>query len=448
MLRRSLAILTLSTALSIPALAQAPAPPAPATAETTTGATAPAQATATPAVASVDTGRVAVPAPSEKAVRYHRSGNWVWVIGVLWGLLVPALILFTGVSARLRTVAQRIGRKWFFTLAIYLALLSLVFFILNLPLAYYVGFVREHAYGLSNQTLGKWFGDSLKALAIGILFTPLILWVPYLLIRRSPKRWWLYSTLAAVPLIVFVIWAVPVFVDPLFNRFGPMDDKGLESQILALADRAGIEGARVFEVDKSVDTNAVNAYVTGFGDSKRIVLWDTLLRKLAPRETLFVMGHEMGHYVLGHILLIIVLGSVLTLVSLYAIHRTAGWFIARWRRRFGFDELGDVASYPLLILVTGIVGLAVTPVLNVVTRHFEHEADRFGLELTRDNHAAASAFVKLQEENLAVPYPGAFYKLWRSSHPVLGERTEFANEYRPWETGQPLKYGEHFDQGR
>ncbi|HYJ80810.1 MAG TPA: M48 family metalloprotease, partial [Longimicrobiaceae bacterium] len=190
-----------------------------------------------------------------------------------------------------------------------------------------------------------------------------------------------------------------------------------------------------------------NAYVTGFGGSKRIVLWDTLLRKLAPRETLFVMGHEMGHYVLGHLLLVIALASVLTLVSLYAIHRSAGWLIARYRRRFGFDELGDIASYPLLILVAGIVGLAVTPAVNALTRYVEHEADRFALELTRDNHAAATAFVKLQEQNLSVPYPGTFYRVWRSTHPPLGERTEFANDYRPWETGVPLKYGEHFEQG-
>ena len=414
----------------------------------TSGADARSETSAPPARTigpAADTGRVAVPPPSEKAVRYHRSGNVLWVVATLWGLLVPAALLFTGLSAKIRTAAARMsGERWFFTLAIYIALLTLLTWLLDFPLSYYSGYARQHAYGLSNQTFGKWIGDSLKALGLAMVFAPLVLWVPYLLIRKSPRRWWLYSGLAVLPLIVFLVWAAPIFLDPIFNKFGPMQDKRLEAQILALADRAGIEGGRVFEVDKSVDTNAVNAYVNGFGSSKRIVLWDTLLEKLEDREVLFVMGHEMGHYVLRHVLGNIVLACVLTLLSLYAVHRSARWLIARHRDRFGFSELGDVASYPLLVLVTSVVGLAVAPLMNAYSRHHEHESDRFGLELTRDNRAAATAFVKLQEENLAVPYPGTLFKLWRSSHPPLGERIEFANEYRPWETGEPLKYEDRF----
>jgi STE24 endopeptidase len=460
MLRRVLTALALAAALAAPpsAAAQAVAPPAApadtfavaepgAPAAARQSASAGSTGTSAASAASADTGRVAVPAPSEKAVRYFRSGNVLWVVGTLWGLLVPAVLLFTGLSARIRTLAQRIGRKWFFTVAVYIAILSALTWLVGLPLAYYVDFVREHQYGLSNQTAGKWLGDSMKALLLGIVGSALVLWVPYLLIRRSPRRWWLYTGLAAIPMIVFVFWFSPVFIDPLFNEFGPMDDQRLEARILALADRAGIEGGRVYQVDKSVDTNAVNAYVTGFGGSKRIVLWDTLLRRMNERETLFVMGHEMGHYVLRHVLGGIVLGSLLTMLSLYAVHRSAGWLIARYRHRFGFTELGDVASYPLLVLVIGVVGLAVAPVMNAFSRYAEHESDRFGLELTRDNHAAAMAFVKLQQENLAVPFPGTLYKLWRSSHPPLGERIRFANDYRPWETGQPLKYADRFEGG-
>ncbi|HEX5724099.1 MAG TPA: ABC transporter substrate-binding protein, partial [Longimicrobiaceae bacterium] len=406
--------------------------------------TTPAAAVSAAAQAAPDTGRVAVPVPSAKAVRYHRSGNVLWVVRVLWGLLVPAVILFSGLSARLRDAARRIGRNWFFTLALYIAGFTLLVWLVDLPLAFYSGFVRQHAYGLSNQTFGKWIGDALKALAVGLVIAPLVLWVPYWLLRRSPRRWWLYSGLAAIPLLVLLNWAAPLYFDPLFNRFGPMEDKTLEAEILALADRAGIEGGRVFEVDKSVDTKTVNAYVTGFGGSKRIVLWDTLLRALGRREVLFVMGHEMGHYVLRHVLWGLALGAAGTLFSLWAVHRTAGWLIARWRHRFRFDRLEDVASYPLLLLVVSVLGLAGAPFANAFSRSQEHEADRFGLELTRDNRAMALAFVKLQRENLAVPYPSALFKLFRASHPPLGERIEFANAYRPWETGRPLKYGDRF----
>jgi Zn-dependent protease with chaperone function len=226
-----------------------------------------------------------------------------------------------------------------------------------------------------------------------------------------------------------------------------MKDKALEGEILALASRSGIEGGRVYEVDKSVDTKAVNAYVTGVGQTKRIVLWDTIIARLSRPELLFVMGHEMGHYVLGHVWKTIVAVSLLILLTLYLAHRTAGLVIGRFRARFGFDRLSDFAALPLLILLSNVFSLAVSPALLAWSRHQEHEADRFGLEITHDNRAAANAFVKLQEENLGVPRPGWLYKLWRSSHPPIGERIDFCNEYRPWERGEPGIYAPLFRDG-
>ncbi len=385
---------------------------------------------------------VPVPAPSEKAMRHYRSGNVLWAIGTVWGLLVPLLLLFTGISARLRDVARGIGRNWFLTVAIYGILFTIVGAVLSLPLDYYQDFVRPHAYGLSDQTAAKWWSDQAKGLAVGCVGVALFLWIPYLLLRKSPRRWWLYSGLTAFPLLLLLLFITPVWIEPLFNKFGPMKDKALESQILGLADRAGIEGSRVYEVDKSVDTKTVNAYVTGFGGSKRIVLWDTTLAKLSPPEVLFVMGHEMGHYVLGHTWQLILLGTVLALFGAWVIHLTAGELIDRYRERFGFSELADVASLPLMALLLGVFSLVLSPAVLAFGRHVEHEADRFGLEITRDNHDCATAFVKLQQENLSNPRPGLLYKLWRADHPPLGERIDFCNEYRPWEAGQPLRYGD------
>lgn len=383
---------------------------------------------------------VPVPQPSEKALRYYRSGNVLWVVNTVWSLAALALLLWTGFSARLRDLARRIGRSWFFTVALYGVLFTLVTFLLDLPLAWYAGFVREHAYGLSTQTAAKWWSDQLISLALGCAFLALTLWFPYLLLRKSPRRWWLYTGLASLPLFALVLFITPIWIEPLFNDFGPMKDKALENRILVLADRAGIEGSRVFEVEKSVETKTVNAYVTGFLDTKRIVLWDTLLAKLDPREVLLVMGHEMGHYVLGHVRQLILLGPLLVLFGLWVVHRLASGLIARHQGRFGFFELADVASVPLMALLFSVVSLALSPALLAVSRHNEHEADRFGLEITRDNHSCATAFVKLQQENLSVPRPGLLYKLWRASHPPLGERIDFCNEYRPWEKGEPLQY--------
>src|SRR4029434_7918815 len=196
-----------------------------------------------------------------------------------------------------------------------------------------------------------------------------VVWVQMRLLKKSPRRWWLYTGLAAIPFIVLVALVQPIWIDPLFNTFGPMKDKALEADILHLADRAGIEGSRVFEVAKSEDTKAVNAYVAGFGATKRIVLWDTILAKLNRRQLLVVMGHEMGHYVLGHVWKLILILSSLIIAALYAVHRFSGWLIARYRHRFGFSELSDVASLALILALFTLASLVVTPVALAMQRH-------------------------------------------------------------------------------
>ena len=387
---------------------------------------------------------VTVPEPTELALRYYRSGNIIWIVEQLLGVALPLAVLFSGLSGRMRTFASGLcGGRFYPTLVIYLVLFSLLSFVVELPLSYYVGFAREHAYGLSTQRLGKWAGDQVKGLGVGMIVGALVLWVPYLLLARSPARWWLWSGMLSLPFFVLVLLLAPTFIAPLFNKFGPMHDKDLESQVLTVAAQAGVEGARVFEVDKSVDTEKVNAYVTGVGKSKRIVLWDTLLARLSPPQTRFVVGHELGHYVLGHVLVSILISSALTLAGLYGASRAGSFLLARFGQSFGFHQLSDVASLPLLMLMLSVFSLVISPAALALSRYHEHEADRFGLELTHDNEAGASAFVALQKQNLAVPRPGALYKFFRASHPPIGERVDFMNDYRPWETGAPERYARH-----
>ncbi len=385
-----------------------------------------------------------VPPPSPLAISYYRSGNVLWAAGIGLSLLIPALLLFSGTSARLRSVAVRWGGQWLPSMALYAVFFTVVTAVLGLPLTFYQGFVRQHAYGLSNQSLEKWLTDWAIGVALSGLGLALTLWIPYFLLRRSPRRWWLYTGLITAPVATFLLLISPLWVDPLFNEFGPMKDAVLEERILRLADRAGIPDSRVYEVAKSVDTRTLNAYVTGLGATKRIVLWDTLLRRLTPEQIEFVMAHEMGHFVLGHVETFILVATLLATVSFYLIHRVAQRMIIRYARPFGFNQLSDPASVPLLILLGTIVSLIALPVVLVLSRHQEREADRFALELTRNNRAAARAFVRLQEENLAMPRPGLLYTLWRGSHPSLGDRVDFANHYRPWETGDTLRYGELF----
>jgi Zn-dependent protease with chaperone function len=405
---------------------------------------APTQIPTTAPASADETQAVDVPPPTEKALQYRASGNILWVIDHVWSMLMLVVLLATGLSARLRDWSHRIGRKWFFTLAIYFILFNLITSVVDLPRAYYVEFVRQHAYGLSNQTMQKWWTDSLMSLGLACLLGPLVIWVPYLLLRKSPKRWWLYSGVALIPFIVAGNLIAPIWIAPLFNKFEPMQDKALETRILALADRAGIEGSRVFQVNKSVDTKTINAYVTGLFATKRIVLWDTIIARMNERELMFVMGHEMGHYALGHVWQGVALSSITIMLSFFVAYKTAGAVLARYAARFGFSTLSDMASLPLLLALTSVLSLVTGPCQLAFTRHIEHEADRFGLEITQTNHSAATAFVKLQTDVLGVPRPGLLFKIWRESHPPLGERIDFANDYHPWRSGQPPVYGDVF----
>ncbi|MFO0910697.1 MAG: M48 family metallopeptidase [Isosphaeraceae bacterium] len=392
-----------------------------------------------------DASPVPVPQPSEKALRFHQTGHFVWAFGQILTVAFPAVLLVSGASARLRDRAARLTRnRWLGTVAVYLIVFLVIVFLVELPFRYRFGFVRLHEYGLSNQTFAKWLGDSFKGLFVDLVGAIAFAWIPFWLIGRFPRSWWLWMAAGGVPFIAFVALISPVLIDPLFNEFGPMQDKALEARILGLAQRAGIAGGRVYEVNKSVDTRTLNAYVTGLLGTHRIVLWDTLLEKFDEPQILAVMGHEMGHYVLRHVERGVVLSSVLLVVGLFWTDRAGRWALARWGERWGVRTLSDIAAAPLLLILIACSSVVLGPVGLAFSRYQEHEADRFALELTHLNHAAARAFSDFQRENLGIPRPDPFCALFRSSHPCAADRIEFSNTYRPWETGQPSRYAPYF----
>ncbi len=387
------------------------------------------QGNASPVAAS----RVEVPEPTPLALQYRRTGDWIWIFNQAWAILLPGTIAFLGFSARLRDLASRAARgRWALTIGLYVVIYSALVFVVDLPIAYYEGFIRQHAYGLSNQSLSKWLHNRLVGISVSTIVSVLLATLAYGLLAKSPRRWWLYLGLASVPLLAIGMLIQPIWIDPLLNTYGPMKNHELERSILDLAGRAGIEGSRVLEVDKSVDTTTINAYVTGVWNTKRIVLWDTLIAKLEPAQVLFVMGHEMGHYVLGHVIRTICLTPLVVIPALFFVDWWGRRLIARHGRGFGFDRLSDVASLPLLMMMIEIASLVLSPAALAYSRAQEHEADRFALELTHDNHAAATGFLKMQTENLGIPRPGIVFTLFRASHPSLGDRIDFCNDYHPW----------------
>ncbi len=413
------------------------------------GAPAHADASAAPslqtAVASLQSDApVAIPQPSAEAVRHYRSGNWLWVVSSLWALAVPAVIFFSGFSARLRDLALPVNRRWYFSLVVYLGLLACVWFLADLPLDFYSDYIRPHAYGLSSQSFDKWLKDSSLSLVLVIAGAALIAWIPLLLVRRSPGRWWLFAWFAALPIMVFIAFVEPIWVEPLFNHFGPMHDKALESRILQLAARAGVDATDVYEVDKSVDTNELNAYVTGIGGTKRIVLWDTTLEEMSPAQVEQIMAHEIGHYALRHVWMGLGAGSLLLFAALWLVHVSAAWLVPRFSGSSGVHALGDIAAVPLLALLLSAAAFLLTPPMLAVSRHLEHEADRFGLELTHDNHTCATVFVKFVQHDLGYPTPSTLVQFFRASHPSLADRIGFCNSYHPWLQGLDGRYAGYF----
>lgn len=385
-----------------------------------------------------------IPVPSDLAVRYYRSGNLWWIFSIFWNLLVPWLFLSTGAAGHLRRWATRSAGNWYVAFVFYFTGFLVYLFLMGLPISFAAGYLREHAYGLSDQLFSKWLADHVKSLLVTIVMGALTIWVPYLLLRKAPRRWWWITGALAAPYFFFVMLVEPVWIEPLFNHFGRLQNHVLEEKILSLAHRAGVDADRVYEVNKSVDTKHLNAYVTGVLGTKRIVLWDTLLRRLDEREILSVMGHEMGHYALGHVVQGILITWALTFLGLFLIHLTGTWAVARYGLRWGFTELADFASLPLAILLIHVFSVLLTPFGLAFSRHIEHEADRFALEITHDNDAFQRVEATFVEHDLSYPYPEAWVKWLRYSHPPTGERFDFGGSYRPWEAGQPEQYAKYF----
>lgn len=361
------------------------------------------------------------------------------LIDPLYGALAALLLLFSGLSARIRDVAYRVGKGHYLRVLVYLTLYSLVAWAITFPFSWLQGFALEHQYHLSNQNFGPWFVDELKGLGLSVIFLGIvpIAALSYWGIAKSPRRWWLWLAIGSFPVTVMAVLIQPLVIDPAFNKFTPLHDKQLESKILALAEKAGIPGRKVFEVNKSAQTRKLNAYVSGFGASQRIVLWDTTLKDMKEDEILFVMGHEMGHYVLHHIWKGILMTVVLSTLFFYLSYIFTGWALARFGARWGFTELSDVASMPLIVGTIGLISFVAQPMTNSFTRAIEHEADQFGLEVTEMNDAGARAFIKLGAGNKSNPEPNPIIKAFVYTHPPLIERIRYALDYHPWTEGKP-----------
>ena len=384
----------------------------------------------------------------EKAVAYSRSAYALYFVSYAVSFASLLLLLRLGIAAKFRDFAERVTERRWLQAFVFVPLLIIATDIFDLPIRMYWHSLSLR-YEQSVQQWGSWFLDWTKEELVGAIFALILVLILFAVIRRSPRRWWFYFWLASLPILLGIIFINPVIVDPLFHKFEPLEKAHpqLVDAIQALTEHAGvpIPRERIFLMRASEKSNEINAYVTGLGASKRVVVWDTTLQKTSNDEALFIIGHELGHYVLGHVWKGFLLGALALLVALYLIFRGLHWMLGLWGRDWRLYGLEDWASLAAFLLLLQVVMFLASPVVNGIMRMDEHAADVYGLEVIHgivpnSEEVAAHAFQILGEVDLADPNPPAFIRFWLYSHPPVAERLVFAYSYDPWSKGESPKY--------
>jgi len=379
------------------------------------------------------------PEKYEKAIAYSHAGYRLYFLSAFWNVTLILLMLRFGLFRTFRDFAESRTAKRRRQAAIFVPCVFGLLALLNLPIRIYWHSLALQ-YQQSVQRWGSWFRDWGKAELLHMALAFLVVLLVFGLLRRNPRRWWFHAWLVAVPCTLFLVFIAPLYIDPLFNKFRPLEEKNpqLVDSIVALTKRAGqpIPRDRIFLMDASVNTNSINAYVTGLGASKRIVIWDTSIQKIKPDELLYIVSHEMGHYVYYHVLKGTAFFLAMLFVALFFAHRLLRWVIARWGAAWGIREESDWAALGVLLLLLKVMTFFGAPLGHAFSRMEEHNADVYGLEVVQGlipngNEVAAHSFQVLGEEDLDDPNPSRFIVFWLYSHPPLNDRLRFAHDFKP-----------------
>ena len=377
-----------------------------------------------------------------KAIALSRIRHILELVGSLWGLAVLWILLAAGWAAGLAGWAERLLKHRWLSGLLFFALFMIITTLASLPLDVYGEHV-SHSYGISVQGWGSWASDQAKGLGLGVLFGAPVMLLFNWIVKKWPRRYWLGIWVATLPLLVLGIFVSPL-LEPIFNKFEPLakNNPGLVTELEKVVARTGtqIPPERMFLMKASVKTNGLNAYVSGIGATKRIVVWDTTAGRIPDDEVLFIFGHESGHYVLHHIPKQLAGMAVFLFFLYWGCAWGAGWLVRRFGARWKAETLESRAGFLVLMLAISIASFFLQPVSNGFSRHFEHEADVYGQEAVHGivadpQKTAVNAFNQLGEAWLEDPRPSPFIEFWTYNHPSVQNRAEFALHYDPWADG-------------
>ena len=356
--------------------------------------------------------------PAEQRARsdaYFEGGYWLQLWSFLWTAVAFLLLLQTGISARMRDLAERTTRIRALQGAVYWTQFAIAVAILSFPLSVYSDYLREHRYGLSNLTFGAWMGEQLKGLVLAIVLGAFAVTALYGVVRRLPRTWWIWGSVTSIGFVAFDTLVAPVLIVPLFNNPKKLQDPRVVAPILSLARANGIEAGEVWEIDASKQSKRVSANVTGLFGTERITLNDNLLNRASLPEIEAVMGHEMGHYVLNHIQKALMELAIIIVAGFALVARLFERLRSRTQARWGVRDIGDVAGLPLAALLFSTYLFLLTPVLNSIVRVQEYEADVFGLNAAGKPDGFAQTALKLAEYRKLDP--GPFEEIVFYDHP-------------------------------
>ncbi len=367
------------------------------------------------------------PQRQQQARQYSRIKRRLWLVDTVISFVYILPWLFLSWSVGLRQALENFTTNPWLLLPAYVLLMGAPYALIGLPLAFYSGYLLPHRFGQSNQTIKGWVTDQAKGLLVGAPLGLLLLELLYLALRLAGDAWWLWAAGGLLVFNVLLANLAPVLLMPLFNKFVPLGEEHAElaARLIRLAEKANTRVQGVFKFDMSRRTNAANAALTGIGNTRRIILGDTLINEFTPDEIETVLAHELGHQVNKDIPLLIALGALDTALGLYLAALAMKWAVTA----FGFTGVADVAALPALMLVLGAYNLALMPLENGFSRWRERLADRYALRSTGKNQAFASAFVRLANQNLAEVDPEPWVVWLFYSHPPLGERIRDAKAF-------------------